>query len=249
LGVTRGELTKQAVKDCFYYDPRIHSYHPNIDVKNGTVTLSGVVEGLKAKRSAEADARNVLGVRRVKNNLKVRPNKIPTNDVLKKRISRALIFNPIVESWEIEVKVVSGTVYLSGEVGSWYEKYMADNVTVNVKGVVNVVNNITYPGGWLYKSDSELLEDVKDELFWSPFVDHEDVGVTVFKGVVTLTGNVDTWSERQSAEKNADEAGAKSVVNNLTVTHQYFGPFAHHFHYHPYWYGYHGFYNYHYRSY
>jgi osmotically-inducible protein OsmY len=45
--------------------------------------------------------------------------------------------------------------------------------------------------------------------------------VTVDDGVVTLTGTVDTWTEREAAEENALEGGALRVVNRLDVD---FGP-------------------------
>ncbi len=42
------------------------------------------------------------------------------------------------------------------------------------------------------KTDAEIAEDIGDELYWSPFVDREEVTVAVDNGVATLTGNVDT---------------------------------------------------------
>jgi osmotically-inducible protein OsmY len=44
-------------------------------------------------------------------------------------------------------------------------------------------------------------------LWWSPFVDSDDVNVTVDDGVVTLTGAVDSWSEYNAAANNAYEGG------------------------------------------
>jgi len=56
-------------------------------------------------------------------------------------------------------------------------------------------------------------------------VDEGQVNVSVFDGVVTLTGNVETLSERRAAEENAYEGGAKKVKNNLTVNYRYYGPY------------------------
>ena len=67
------EELEQAVKDAFLYDPRVLSFRPEVSVSDGVVTLSGTVRDLAAKRAAEADARNVAGVWRVKNRIKVRP--------------------------------------------------------------------------------------------------------------------------------------------------------------------------------
>ena len=216
---------KKALKDAFLYDPRVFSLNPDVHVNNGTVTLVGVVNNLQAKKAAEQDARDVIGVWRVKNHLKVRPVDIPSDVELEKRVSTALVLNPWVRRFDINISAAAGMVYLSGEVMTLFEKNEAERVAEDVKGVIKVVNNINYPATWNWKADKEIREDVKDQLFWSPFVDEEQVSVSVFNGVVTLTGNVETLSERRAAEENAYEGGAKKVKNNLTVNYRYYGPY------------------------
>lgn len=56
---------------------------------------------------------------------------------------------------------------------------------------------------------------MNDQLFWSPFVDSEDITATARNGVVTLQGVVGSWSERQNAIENAFEGGAKDVIDEL----------------------------------
>ena len=51
------------------------------------------------------------------------------------------------------------------------------------------------------KSDSQLQLDVMDELKWEPGVDHEEIGISVKDGVVTLSGIVGSYSEKLLAEK------------------------------------------------
>jgi osmotically-inducible protein OsmY len=67
------------------------------------------------------------------------------------------------------------------------------------------------------KSDRQIKENIQDELFWSPFVDADDVEVTVEDGRATLTGTVGSWSEYGAAQDNAYEGGAVTVDNNLVV--------------------------------
>jgi osmotically-inducible protein OsmY len=71
------------------------------------------------------------------------------------------------------------------------------------------------------KGDETILKDIDSELWWSPFVDADEVNVSVDDGVATLEGTVDTWSERLSAAENAFEGGAIKVINRLEVK---FGP-------------------------
>jgi osmotically-inducible protein OsmY len=68
-----------------------------------------------------------------------------------------------------------------------------------------------------YTTDFQIERDIEDELFWSPFVDADEVTVEVTEGVATLTGTVDTRNERAWAAENAREGGAVSVRNQLAV--------------------------------
>jgi osmotically-inducible protein OsmY len=215
------EEIEEAVKDAFLYDPRVLSFNPNVEVDYGVAILTGVVSNLKAKKAAEEDARNTVGVWRVKNYLKVRPDKLSSDTEIKEMVQDALLKDPGVERHEISVSVVNAKVYLYGWVDSLYESDRAEDVTSRVKGVVEVQNNlkIQYPR-WdtqTAKSDWEIKEDIKSELWWSPYVDSEQVTVTVRDGVATLTGTVDSWQERLAAQDNSYEGGARRVNNYLAV--------------------------------
>jgi osmotically-inducible protein OsmY len=224
--VTRtDDQIEKAVNDALMYDPRVYSYNPDVQVDEGTVTLTGIVEDKRAKRAAEQDARNTVGVWRVKNNLKVRPT-IPANDELEQRVADALLEDPYVERFDINVEAYAGWVYLSGKVNTTFEKNRAQEVAEKVKGVVDVVNNIDYSHVWIWKPDWEVKADVEDQLESSAFVDEKDITVSVDDGVVTLSGTVDSWSESTDAEKNAYQGGAKDVINLLTVTYQHYGPYG-----------------------
>jgi osmotically-inducible protein OsmY len=216
---------KQAVKDALTYDARVASFKIDVSVEDGTVTLSGKVDNLAAKQAAEEDARNTLGVWRVKNHIKVRPE-IPENEQMEDRVSNALVENPYTERYEIVVDAREGWVYLSGDVQTSFEKNEAERIVEGVQGVVGVVNNLNFEYQWNWKPDREIRADVRDQLEWSPFVDEDDVAVTVDDGVVTLTGTVDSWSEREDAEKNAYQGGAKDVQNDLDVQYDYYGPYS-----------------------
>lgn len=49
--------------------------------------------------------------------------------------------------------------------------------------------------------DRELQRSVIDELGWEPGVKAAEIGVSVKDGVVTLTGNVDSYPEKRVAGK------------------------------------------------
>ena len=68
------------------------------------------------------------------------------------------------------------------------------------------------------RSDDEIRNSVLMELKWDPKVTSDDIGVAVRDGVVTLTGFVPSYWEKDAAEKAAKRVyGVKAVANDLEV--------------------------------
>jgi osmotically-inducible protein OsmY len=68
------------------------------------------------------------------------------------------------------------------------------------------------------RPDSEIKRDVEQELKWEPDLDETDIGVAVNKGVVTLTGFVQSYLEKYHAERAAERVvGVLGVANDLEV--------------------------------
>lgn len=68
------------------------------------------------------------------------------------------------------------------------------------------------------KTDAEIQKDVMEELKWEPFLKASEIGVAVSKGIVTLSGTVDSFSKKLSAEKAAKRvAGVKAVAEDIVV--------------------------------
>ena len=236
------EEIREAILDAFLYDPRISSFNPEVSVNNGQVTLSGVVDNLKAKRAAEQDATYIVGVVGVKNYIKVRPELIPQDEKLEANIHKALVTDPMIDRWDIEVNANNGIVYLNGTADSNYEKFHTEDVVSKQKGVVAIENNLTIYDdddfyyhdyyGWntysppynievteRYKNDEQIKRDIQGQLWWSPYVNENEVDIKVVNGTAILDGQVETYRERKFAEINAREAGAKEVENNITVNY------------------------------
>ena len=68
------------------------------------------------------------------------------------------------------------------------------------------------------KTDSEIQQDVADELNWDAAIDASKVEVTVKDSLVTLGGQVSTLWEKWEAEQAVQRvAGVRSVVIKLDV--------------------------------
>ena len=68
------------------------------------------------------------------------------------------------------------------------------------------------------KTDQELQHDVHEELKWDPRVTVAGIGITVNKGVVTLSGKVPRFAEKYAAESAAFRVKAvQAVANEIQV--------------------------------
>ncbi|ERT06146.1 BON domain protein [Lyngbya aestuarii BL J] len=235
---------RDAVQDALLYDPRVAAFNLNVAVDEGAVTLSGTVDNLKAKRAAAQDARNTTGVWRVESNINVQPQtELTDNEIVEKIITR-LQRDPYVNRQEIGVTVEEGIVRLNGSVESYFEKWQAGDVAALAQGVTGVINQLEVDYNlpaeetsfydwdpitedYDYNYDNSVFSDRSDEalataidaqLLWSPFVDEQQVEVSVDDGVARLTGTVDSWYEYAQATEEAYEGGAVTVMNNLEVS-------------------------------
>lgn len=83
-----------------------------------------------------------------------------------------------------------------------------------VKAVINGIQVNPFPSrrGW------ETRDDIQDALLSTPATESLEILVRVEKGKVTLSGTVDSWQERESAEKVAKGVkGVAIIENNITV--------------------------------
>lgn len=68
------------------------------------------------------------------------------------------------------------------------------------------------------KTDSQLQQDIRAELTWEPSVNATQIGVAVNDGVVTLTGQVDSFGEKWHAERAVQGvSGVKALAVNIDV--------------------------------
>lgn len=72
------------------------------------------------------------------------------------------------------------------------------------------------------KTDAEIQKHVMEELNWEPAIHSSEIGVAVKNGVVTLSGTVDTYQEKKTAEKAALKvAGVKGIAEDIVIKLSY----------------------------
>jgi osmotically-inducible protein OsmY len=222
---------RAAVQRGFKHDPRLVSFDVEIHVDHGVVTLTGEVSHLTAQQAAEHDARQTIGVRRVKNHLRTRwPAQPPTDQQIADFTRQALARDPYVEKHNILVDSENAHVSLYGDVDTEFEKEHAVWTASCQKGVVHVNDYLAVRKNWVPKSDAAIQADLNDKLAYA-FVDPDNqVTAKVVDGVAILQGTVDTWLMWQTAMDQAIAAGARRPHNLIEVRYglpsgpHYYGP-------------------------
>ena len=121
------EALKQAVRKSLDQDSRLVANEIAIRTSFGEVTLDGSVYSHYEKKIAEQDAKNVVGVGWVTNNLSVRADQ-RADWAIADDIRFNLNTDAVTEGFGLGASVNNGAVTLTGTVHSWYQSSHAYDV-------------------------------------------------------------------------------------------------------------------------
>ena len=136
---------KTLVSEDLSQNSELTEKHIATDVKNRTVTLSGMVDTSAQKNQAEHIAWQVPGVMGVTNNLSAAnavTNPESVDEKLAHRVEFELYSTKAISLKSVQIRADSGTVTLSGNVSSRAEKLLAEKTAQSVEGVRKVVNSL-----------------------------------------------------------------------------------------------------------
>lgn len=110
-------------------------------VREGYVTLEGVLGWDFQRRNAETAAAGVNGIRGIANSIRVQPTATP--EKVKEAIEAALRRSAEVDSRRIHVTAHENTVELHGSVRSWVEREEAERAAWAAPGVASVIDHLS----------------------------------------------------------------------------------------------------------
>ena len=145
------------------------------------------------------------------------------DSVLTSKVKVALIDDPITKAGQINVETYRGVVQLGGFVDNAQQKDQATKVARSVTGVKEVRNDLrvaTKPEATVGQDvdDGMLTAAVKAKLVDDSATKARQINVGTEKGVVQLTGFVDSTAMKAKAGDLARSVdGVKSVRNDLEI--------------------------------
>jgi osmotically-inducible protein OsmY len=142
-----------------------------------------------------------------------------TDSEIQQDVLRELKWDTRVEETDVGVEVDAGVVTLSGTVSSWGKRHAAAEAAHRVRGVLDVANDVVVKmPGMPGRTDTEVAHAVRNALVWDVFVPDTHIRSTVSDGVVTLDGEVETWTQAEDAERAVRNlAGVRSVMNLISI--------------------------------
>ena len=208
---------KTEVKEALDWEPALDSRSINISVKDGIVTLTGSVPSYPEKHLAEKAAGLVRGVQAVACELKVA---LPvyharTDQEIARAAADALAWNTLLSAAGVRVFVDNGRITLEGRVNWNYQRQLADRSVRYLAGVRDVNNHIIVEP---IPEQVAVKSQIEAALVRNARLDSAHIRVDVRGDRVILRGTVQSWIEREEAERAAwASPGVGDVENELIV--------------------------------
>lgn len=199
------------------WDARVSPNEIGVTVKNGVVTLRGVVDTYPKRWAAEDAALRVRGVKGVANDIEVRLDgaSTRTDEDIAAAAVKALASDAVVPSGNVKVTVSNAWVTLTGDLEWQYQKLDAERVVRRLTGVRGVTNSIIVKPR---VTPSELKSRIEDALVRSAKTDSKSIRIEVQGTKVILEGVVRSLAESREAERVAWLAPGVTSVDNRLVT-------------------------------
>jgi osmotically-inducible protein OsmY len=212
---------KADVTNELKWDSRVDETDVGIQVRDGIVTLVGTVNVYAKKIAAREAAHRVHGVLDVVDELQV---KVPgigarTDTELARAVRDALEWDAFVPDEKITSTVSLGIVTLEGLVQTWAQRADADRVIRGLMGVRGVINQISVSAKPI--DQMRMKNDIEEALERQAEREARRISISVKDGVVTLSGRIRSWAEKNAIDRVVGFAPGVRRVNDQLVVDPY----------------------------
>jgi hyperosmotically inducible protein len=142
------------------------------------------------------------------------------DDRIELSIKKSYVFKTYLKGDDIKIQIVDGVVILTGNVAEEYHKALAQETVASLPGVKSIVNKLEIKGAPpTGNSDGWINEKVRAILVLHKSVDAGAIIIYVKDGIVNLSGDAISETQKELATEYAkDVEGVKDVNNSMIVS-------------------------------
>jgi len=195
------------------WDPEVDASAIGVAAKDRAVTLTGYIDTYSGKLAAERAAKRVRGVRAVANDVEVRLRLERTDADIARDVVRSLELRSTVPD-NVQASLHHGHVTLTGKAMWEFQRRDAEKAVRHIRGVRGVINRVDLAPMAAHR---DVRHRIVEALHRTADLDARHITATVFGDVVTLTGSVSSWLQRDIACRAAADAPGITRVDNRIV--------------------------------
>jgi osmotically-inducible protein OsmY len=211
---------QQDVLDELSWDQHINVSDIGVSVKEGVVTLTGLVDNYLMRLAAQNAALRVKGAHAVANDIEVRLHTSAerTDSDLALAALYALKWDAAIPTDKLDITVSHGYVTLRGGVEWPFQREAAERAIRRLAGIKGVTNWVTVA---VRATPGDIKQKIEHALVRNAETDAHHISVEVHGHAATLKGQVRSFAEKLAAERTALSApGIASVNNEIKIVYE-----------------------------
>lgn len=205
-----------AVRESLMRDERLSAHSITVAAVRGVVTLRGTVESYRRKLAAIENVESIPGCRDIIDGINVVPSASVPDDEIAENVRRALDSHADITKEVITVSVRAGVAKLEGRIASTWERSLARDIAMGVRGVREVKDLLLVDLSGKIE-DEALMRNIQAAISETSELRGSDIRVAVTGSTAVLSGGVpDLWRKRR-AEEIANRFRVFSIRNEIIV--------------------------------
>jgi len=142
---------------------------------------------------------------------------VPGDDEIAGNVRSKMLWNDQLNAEGIMVECHNGVVTLTGNVDSYWERNLAEEIAISSAGVFRVVNDLKVVPG-ISALDEDIRTDIVSALRRNNLVDENLIRVNVENGTAHLQGTVPSYAiKREALSIAAYTAGVVDIIDDIRI--------------------------------